>query len=58
MNANHIFVDTNVLIGFFINLNNDKSALNYLFELHGKRLFTSTLAVAQVVSVFLRAIPR
>ena len=52
MTANHIFVDTNVLIGFFINLKNDKSALNYLFELHGKRLFTSTLAVAQLVSVF------
>jgi len=52
MNDNHIFVDTNVLIGSFINLKNDKNALSYLFELQGKRLFTSTLAVAQLVSVF------
>ena len=39
-------------IGFHINLKNDKNALNYLFELQGKRLFTSTLAVAQLISVF------
>ena len=52
MNSNNIFVDTNVLIGFHANRQNDKSALKYLFELQGKRLFTSTLAIAQLVSVF------
>lgn len=52
MKANHIFIDTNVLIGNFANRQDDKKALQYLFELKGKRLFTSTLAIAQLVSVF------
>ena len=57
MNQNNIFVDTNVLIGNFANIQNDKQALKYLYELKGKRLFTSTLAIAQLVSVFQKTKP-
>jgi predicted nucleic acid-binding protein len=51
-NVNHIFVDTNVLIGTFRNNAEDKYCLQYLFSLQGKRLFISSLSVAQLVSVF------
>ena len=51
MNENHIFVDTNVLIGFFIQQKKDLDALSYIFSLEGKRLYTSSLAIAQVVSI-------
>jgi len=51
MNENHIFVDTNVLIGYFIQQKKDLDALSYIFSLEGKRLYTSSLAIAQVVSV-------
>jgi len=57
MNQNNIFVDTNVLIGNFANIQNDKQALKYLYELKGKCLFTSTLAIAQLVSVFQKTKP-
>jgi len=51
MNENHIFVDTNVLIGYFVEQQKDVAALNYIFSLKGKKLYTSSLAVAQVISV-------
>ena len=52
MNSNHIFVDTNVLIGAYNNSENDKRCLQYLFSLRGKRLYISSLSIAQLVSVF------
>ena len=51
-NVNHIFVDTNVLIGAFMNIDADKRCLHYLYSLKGKKLYTSSLSVAQLVSVF------
>jgi predicted nucleic acid-binding protein len=51
-NVNHIFVDTNVLIGAFRNHTPDKYCLQYLLSLRGKRLFISSLSVAQLVSIF------
>jgi len=51
MNEDHIFVDTNVLIGYFIKQKKDVDALNYIFSLKGKRLYTSSLTIAQVISV-------
>ncbi|MDD3405919.1 MAG: type II toxin-antitoxin system VapC family toxin [Paludibacteraceae bacterium] len=52
MNHNHIFVDTNVLIGAYSNRQNDKLCLQYIYSLKGKKLYTSTLSIAQLVSVF------
>jgi len=57
MNENHIFVDTNVLIGYFAEQQKDVAALNYIFSLKGKRLYTSSLAVAQVVSMLQKKQP-
>ncbi len=51
MNENHIFVDTNVLIGYFAEQQKEVTALNYIFSLKGKLLYTSSLAIAQVISV-------
>ncbi len=51
-NKNNIFVDTNVLIGAWADKKVDKDCLDYLFSLTGKRLFTSSLSIAQLVSVF------
>ena len=51
MNKNHIFVDTNVLIGYFVRQQKDVEALMYLFSLVGKKLYISSLSIAQVVSV-------
>ena len=51
MNKNHIFVDTNVLLGYFIKQQRDVEALMYLFSLIGKKLYISSLSIAQVVSV-------
>ena len=51
MNKNHIFVDTNVLIGYFIQQKKDVDALNYVFSLKGKQLYTSSLTIAQIISV-------
>lgn len=51
-NENHIFIDTNVLIGCYSNIEADKLAITYLYSLKGKRLYTSSLAIAQLVSVF------
>ena len=52
MNENHIFVDTNILIGAFIGRQSDERCLQYLFSLKGKKLFISSLSIAQLVSLF------
>ena len=36
MNMNHIFVDTNVLIGWWAGSDDDTRCLKYLFSLRGK----------------------
>ena len=54
-NPNHIFVDTNVIIGAYCGDGKhqaDEECLRYLFSLNGKRLFISALSVAQLVSLF------
>jgi predicted nucleic acid-binding protein len=51
-NIYNIFVDTNVLIGAYLDKEKDKNCLSYLYSLTGKRLFISSLSVAQLVSVF------
>ena len=54
-NPNHIFVDTNVLIGAYsgdTRFQTDSDCLHYLYSIVGKRLYTSTLSVAQLISVF------
>lgn len=52
MNQNHIFVDTNVLIGAYTDRHNDKICLQYIYALQGKKIYTSALSVAQLISVF------
>lgn len=52
MNVNHIFVDTNVIIGWWAGIKPDADCIKYLFSLRGKRLYTSALSIAQFVSVF------
>lgn len=44
MNGNHIFVDTNVLIGWWVGNKEDVNCIKYLFSLRGKRLYTSALS--------------
>lgn len=54
-NPNHVFVDTNVIIGAFCGdgkHQTDEDCLRYLFSLNGKRLFISSLSVAQLISLF------
>ncbi len=54
-NPNHIFVDTNVIIGAYCGdgkHQDDEDCLHYLFSLNGKRLYISALSVAQLVSLF------
>lgn len=51
MNKNHIFVDTNILIGAYADKEADKQCLQYLYSLKGKKLFLSALSVSQFVSV-------
>ena len=52
LNKNHIFVDTNVLNGFYLNRADDVACLRYLFSLTGKRLFISSLSIGQFVAFF------
>lgn len=52
MDSNRIFVDTNVLVGAWSGKPDDERCLKYLFALKGKRLFISTLSIAQFVSIF------
>ncbi|MBQ9187614.1 MAG: PIN domain-containing protein [Prevotella sp.] len=54
-NPNHIFVDTNVLVGGYsgdAKFQKDDDCLHYLFSLTGKRLYVSSLSVAQLISVY------
>ena len=54
-NSNHIFVDTNILIGGYsgdARFQKDANCLHYLYSLTGKRLFISALSVAQLISVY------
>ena len=54
-NLNHIFVDTNVLVGGYsgdARFQKDGDCLHYLFSLTGKRLYVSSLSVAQLISVY------
>ena len=52
MDSNRIFVDTNVIIGAWAGNADDDRCLKYLFSLKGKRLYISTLSIAQFVSVY------
>ena len=54
-NPNHIFVDTNVLVGGYsgdARFQRDTDCLHYLYSLTGKRLYISSLSVAQLISVY------
>ena len=54
-NPNHIFVDTNVLVGGYsgdTRFQKDADCLHYLFALTGKKLYISTLSVSQLISVY------
>ena len=54
-NPNHIFVDTNVLVGGYsgdAKYQKDDDCLRYLFSLTGKWLYISSLSVAQLISVY------
>ncbi len=54
-NPNHIFVDTNVLVGGYsgdTRFKSDEACLHYLYSLTGKRLYISSLSVAQLISMF------
>jgi predicted nucleic acid-binding protein len=54
-NPNHIFVDTNVLVGGYsgdARFQKDADCLHYLYSLTGKRLYISSLSVAQLISTF------
>lgn len=54
-NPNHIFVDTNVLVGGYSGdprFQRDHDCLHYLYSLTGKLLFISSLGVAQLISVY------
>ena len=57
LNPNHIFVDTNVLNGFYLNRTTDVECLKYLFSLKGKRLFISSLSIGQFVAFFQKKYP-
>ena len=52
LTKNHIFVDTNVLNGFYLNIAPDVECLKYLYSMQGKRLFVSSLSIGQFVAFF------
>ena len=55
INPNHIFVDTNVLVGGYsgdARFQKDADCLRYLYSLTGKRFYISSLGVAQLISVY------
>jgi len=51
-NSHHIFVDSNVLNGFFLDRTADVECLKYLFSQKGKKLFISSLSIGQLVAFF------
>ena len=50
--SSHIFIDTNVIIGYFLGFEEDKRCLSYLFKIKGKKLYISSLTIAQMVAIF------
>ena len=55
LSENHIFVDTNGLVGGDSgksSFQKDADCLHYRFSLKGKKLYISTLSVAQLISMF------
>ena len=52
----NIFVDTNIIVGAFAGLKKDQDCLDYLFSstIDRKRLFLSSLSIAQFVATFQR----
>lgn len=52
MDTNRIFVDTNVIVGAWAGKPADQKCLQYLYSLKGKRLYLSSLSVAQFVALF------
>ena len=52
LNKDHIFVDTNILNGFYLNRSKEVACLKYLYSLKGKRLFVSSLSIGQLVAFF------
>ena len=52
LNKDHIFVDTNVLNGAYLNKASDVECLKYLYSLNGKKLFISSLSIGQIVAFF------
>lgn len=52
-NRNHIFIDTNIIIGAYLNdkkFENEKRCWNYPTSLIGKKIYVSSLSIAQFVS--------
>ena len=45
-----IYIDTNVLVGYFRNVKADVLAMEYMFKLRDYELYTSTLAISQTIS--------
>lgn len=54
-NENHIFIDTNIIVGAFSEgkeFADERRCWNYLTSLVGKKLYISSLSVAQFISIF------
>lgn len=52
-NQNHIFVDTNIIIGAYSNEKifiKERQCWNYLTSLIGKKIYVSSLSIAQFIS--------
>ena len=45
-----LYIDTNVLIGYFRNQKADVQAMDYMFKLRDCELYTSALAISQTIS--------
>ncbi len=65
-NENNIFVDTNCLIGFLCDKHNlrkkadeyNTNAIKYLLKQTGKRLYISSLSIAQLTATFQKRMSR
>ena len=54
-NQNHIFIDTNIIIGAYLKnkkYEDEKRCWDYLTSLVGKKIYVSSLSIAQFVSMF------
>lgn len=52
-NQNHIFIDTNIIIGAYSNdkrFTRERQCWNYLTSLIGKKIYVSSLSIAQFIS--------